>query len=236
MSDPYKILGVSRDATDEEIKKAYRALSRKYHPDANVNNPNKDQAEEMFKIVQQAYDQIVYERQHPNSTSYGDNHSAGGNYTGYTDPWEDFLRQAFYGAGASQNAGNYRRNYSSDDPDTVHMRAAANYINSRHYQEALNVLSTIGNKTAEYYYYCAIANNGLGNKVQALEQARTAAAMEPQNMQYQNLVNMISSGSSWYTSRQPDYGRSGLGGDWCCQSIAASICLSMMCPGTFCCC
>ena len=46
MSDPYRVLGVSRDASEDEIKKAYRTLSRKYHPDANVNNPNKNQAEE----------------------------------------------------------------------------------------------------------------------------------------------------------------------------------------------
>ena len=62
MLDPYSILGVSRDATDEEIKKAYRRLSRKYHPDANINNPNKAQAEEKFKEIQQAYDQIMKER------------------------------------------------------------------------------------------------------------------------------------------------------------------------------
>ena len=43
--DPYKILGVSPDATDEEVKKAYKQLSKKYHPDANINNPNKEQAE-----------------------------------------------------------------------------------------------------------------------------------------------------------------------------------------------
>ena len=54
MTDPYSVLGVSRDATDEEIKKAYRTLSRKYHPDANINNPNKDNAEEIFKTIQQA--------------------------------------------------------------------------------------------------------------------------------------------------------------------------------------
>ena len=65
--DPYQVLGVSRNATDEDIKKAYRKLSRKYHPDANVNNPNKAQAEEQFKRVQQAYKQVMDER---NGTSY----------------------------------------------------------------------------------------------------------------------------------------------------------------------
>ena len=63
MMDPYQVLGVTRGASDEEIKKAYRNLSRKYHPDANVNNPNKAQAEEKFKEVQQAYDQIMKEKQ-----------------------------------------------------------------------------------------------------------------------------------------------------------------------------
>ena len=72
MRDPYQVLGVSRDASDEEIKKAYRALSRKYHPDANVNNPNKEQAEEKFKQIQQAYQQIMDERQRGTSgSSYG---------------------------------------------------------------------------------------------------------------------------------------------------------------------
>ena len=43
MRDPYQVLGVSQDASEEEIKKAYRKLSRMYHPDANINKPNKAQ-------------------------------------------------------------------------------------------------------------------------------------------------------------------------------------------------
>ena len=62
MRDPYDVLGLERGASDDEIKKAYRTLSRKYHPDANINNPNKAQAEERFKEVQQAYEAIQQER------------------------------------------------------------------------------------------------------------------------------------------------------------------------------
>ena len=62
MRNPYEVLEVPETASEEEIKKAYRKLSRKYHPDANVNNPNKAQAEEKFKEIQQAYQQIMKER------------------------------------------------------------------------------------------------------------------------------------------------------------------------------
>ena len=75
--DPYKVLGVSRDATDEEIKKAYRKLSRKYHPDANVGNPNQAAFEEKFKEVQQAYDQIMKEKEYGGSQGgYGPSREA----------------------------------------------------------------------------------------------------------------------------------------------------------------
>ena len=60
MRDPYQVLGVSQDASEEEIKKAYRKLSRMYHPDANINNPNKAQAEEKFKeIILTKLDDII---------------------------------------------------------------------------------------------------------------------------------------------------------------------------------
>ena len=61
--NPYDVLGVPQNASDDEIKKAYRELTRKYHPDANVNNPLADLAEEKFKEVQEAYDEIMRQRE-----------------------------------------------------------------------------------------------------------------------------------------------------------------------------
>ena len=90
MQDPYSILGVSRDASDEDIKKAYRKLSRIYHPDANINNPNKDQAEAKFKEIQQAYQQIMKEKEMgasgytgTGSGGYGDAGSGYGGFGGF---------------------------------------------------------------------------------------------------------------------------------------------------------
>ena len=50
--DPYAVLGVAPSATDEEVKKAYRSLSRKYHPDANVGNPDADKAEDVAAVFE----------------------------------------------------------------------------------------------------------------------------------------------------------------------------------------
>ena len=58
MKDPYEVLGLPHGASNDEVKSAYRRLSRKYHPDANINNPNKAEAEEKFKEIQQAYKTI----------------------------------------------------------------------------------------------------------------------------------------------------------------------------------
>ena len=71
MKDPYKVLGVAREATDEEIKKAYRELARKYHPDNYVNNPLADLVEEKMKEVNEAYDQIQKERAAPGASVHG---------------------------------------------------------------------------------------------------------------------------------------------------------------------
>ncbi len=251
MTDPYKVLGVSRDATDEEIKKAYRNLARKYHPDANVDNPNREKAEEMFKTVQAAYNQIMYERQHPYSTSgsyssSGTGSSSGGyggssggyygNSGGYTyQDFGDFWNEFFGGfAGGSYHQGTGQQ---AQDEDSLRMSAAANYLNSRHYREALNVLNSISSRSAQWYYYSAIANNGLGNNVIALEHARQAASMEPGNSAYQELVQRLQYSGSWYGRQQSTYSPSGMStGQWCFRLCLLNLFCNILCSGGSCCC
>ncbi|MFA6948143.1 MAG: DnaJ domain-containing protein, partial [Eubacteriales bacterium] len=83
MTDPYKVLGVSPDATDDEVKKAYRDLARKYHPDTYVNNPLADLAQEKMKEINEAYDEIQKMRASgAKNTSSQTGGQSGNNYSG----------------------------------------------------------------------------------------------------------------------------------------------------------
>ena len=224
MTDPYSVLGVSRDASDEEIKKAYRTLSRKYHPDANINNPNKDKAEEMFKTVQQAYNQIMKEKEGGYTSSYSQNRGGTGSY-------------GFGGYGGSGSASNMNGN----DQTTIHLRAAANYINNGGYDEALNVLNSMEDRDARWYYYSAQANAGKGNQATAMEHARRAVELAPDNMQYRMFYQRMNSGGEWYTGRQQTYQNPGSSmGGWCMRlillNLACNCCLGgggLCCPGGY---
>ena len=210
--DPYEVLGVSRNASDDEIKKAYRTLSRKYHPDANVNNPNAAQAEEKFKQVQAAYDQIMKEKEQGNGGGYG-------GFGGYGNTG------GFGGYGGASSAG-------QNDEYTMHLNAAMNYIRAGKYNEALNVLSGMGQKTARWYYLSAIANNGLGNNVVALDHAKRAASMQPGNMEYRALVQQLEGGSGWYDQMSTPYGgMSVMGNDFCCRLCLANMLCNLCCFG-----
>ena len=118
--NPYEVLGVDSNATDDEIKKAYKQLSKKYHPDANMNNPNKEAYEEKFKEVQQAYDIIMKQR------------SGQGNYQEF---WNSYTGQQH-----------------DSTQEEIYLNAARNYIQNGRYDEGMNVLNSIENKTAEWYF------------------------------------------------------------------------------------
>lgn len=212
--NPYDVLGVSPDATDDEIKKAYRELSRKYHPDANVDNPLKDLAEEKFKEVQEAYDTIVKERENGGDYRYGY-----GNTGSYN-----------YGSGSySYGNGNYSGAGSSGN---VERQAVYNFINNRRYQEALNLLNRMENRNAEWYYLSAAANAGMGNNVLAQEHAAKAVNMEPNNLQYRQLMNQLSYAGRQYQSNPYGGGYGSAGtcstGNFCCDLwLADTLCECM---------
>lgn len=217
MRDPYQVLGVSPSATEDEIKKAYRSLSRKYHPDANINNPNKEAAEEKFKEIQQAYQQIMKERtEGPSGQSYGDFGGFGG-FGGFGD---------FNGSGTGYEENN-------------HLRAAGNYVRNGYYKEARTVLDDIpeNGRNARWYYYSALAHAGLGNQIAAMEHARRAAALEPNNRDYINLVYQFETGGSWYQQRQYTYGQPyPAGGSICFKLCLANLFCNLCCGGGGLCC
>lgn len=263
MTDPYKILGVSRDASDDEIKKAYRTLSRKYHPDANINNPNKAQAEEMFKTVQQAYNQIMKEKQGGYAGGYsqspfgqggygrggygsaggsgssggygydGDHQQQGQGYGDFGD-FGGFWGFGPFGFGGQGGYTNQNQDFGNDQT-SIHLRAAANYIRNGSYAEALNVLNNIEERDGRWYFYSAQANSGLGNQATALEHAKRAVEMDPDNMQYQTLYSQLQSGGQWYAGRGQAYGRPASGtGSFCLKLIILNL-LCNLCGGGLCC-
>lgn len=122
--DPYEILGIPRGASDEEIKKAYRTLSRKYHPDANVNNPNAAQAEERFKQVQAAYDQIMKEKEQGGFGGYEQRASSGqeDDDTRYLNAAMNYAR-----AGSYREALNVLSGISRKDAGWYYVSAIANH-------------------------------------------------------------------------------------------------------------
>lgn len=253
-TDPYEILGVSRDATTDEIKKAYRKLSRKYHPDANINNPNAAEAEEKFKAVQQAYEQIMDEKEHGGRFSgshYGPGSSrssggfGGGSYGQNQNDYDDWFGGfgGFGGFGSpyghgnnQQNRGGYNQgNYSSNSSTNSYLQAAANYINSAHYQEALNVLNGMNDRPAHWYFLSAYANRGLGNTILALEHAKQAVTMEPSNYQYKALLDQLQNGGQWYHNMGGNYGRTSSSSmnKWCIDMLLLNLFCNCCCSGRF---
>lgn len=248
MTDPYSVLGIQPGADEETIKKAYRQKCKQYHPDLHPDDPT---CEDKFKEVQAAYSEIMRLRsgggsRQQSQSGYGQSRSSGsyGGYsqqnTGYQDPF------GFGGFGFDPfGFGGYetRSNTGRESPE---MQAANNYIRNGYYTEALNVLNSVptADRTARWHYYAALANSGLGNNINAQNEARTAVNMEPNNYEYQRLLDRLQNPGRTYSTYQQAYTQPGSRmqqGNFCLQAwlylIMCNLCSICCCGrgGFFCC-
>lgn len=168
MNDPYSVLGVSRGATDEEIKTAYRALARKYHPDNYANNPLADLANEKMKEINEAYDQITQERRagagsagNASGGSYGS-----GSYSG--------------GSGSYSGSGRYAE--------------VRTMINNGRVDEAQSVLDgvPVSDRDAEWHFLMGSVLYRRGWINEAYVNFQNAYRMQPGNQEYREAVERIS--------------------------------------------
>lgn len=208
IDDPYKVLGVSPNATDDEIKQAYRRLAKKYHPD---RNPGDAEAAKKMQEVNAAYEQIK------NPDAY--KKQSGGGYGGYQ------------GYGYGPFGGGYSSQQQTGDQ---YQQAAYQYIRFGRYQEALNVLQNATEKNAQWYYLSALANDGLGNQVTALEHIRRAVSMDPNNPTYLRALQQIENGGAAYRQQAGNFrGINIRGGLW--QLCLCYFLQLFCCRGIYCC-
>ena len=175
IDDPYAVLGVSRDASDDEIKRAYRRLAKQYHPDVN---PGDEYAAQQMQKINAAYEQI----KNPQKS-----YQSSGGYGGYGYGYDPF-------------GSSWQQSQSYTNRDEQNLRVAQQYIQFRQFESALNILQHVADHNARWYYLSALANYGMGNQITGLEHIRRAVSMEPDNMEYIQTLSAMENGG--YTYRQ----------------------------------
>ena len=200
MNDPYKILGVSPTATDDEIKSAYRALARKYHPDKYRDSDLAEMAGEKMKEINAAYDEIQKIR------------------AGKAPGGQSAYGQNPYG----QNPYGQYQGGSSNPYIT-----ARQLINLRRVAEAAQVLSTIpeGERGAEWHFLMGCVAVSRGHYVDAQQFFDTACGMDPENPEYRNAQERLRNRGNGFGSGQGSMG----GGCSCCDICTAFMCADCCC-------
>lgn len=176
--NPYEVLGVSENATDEEIKKAYKELVKKYHPDKYQNNPLADLAEEKLQEVNEAYDML--------------------------------MKGSRGGSGRS----------SSVSFDSMQVRR---YIDSGNLAAAERILNGTNDRSAEWFFLSGMLSYRKGWYDDAASKLRTAADMDPSNIEYSQAYGRIINMGGQFQNQA--YGRGYRSNDdMCCQALQCYIC------------
>lgn len=204
MRDPYKVLGVSPTASDEEIKEAYRALVKKYHPDRYANSPMQEQAQEKLKEINLAYDTITKQREGGDGQGFGGFGGFGG---GSTPPrWDS--------QGGTEQFADIRE-----------------MISRGLIAQAEAALERMHNRTAEWYYLRGMVYMRRGWYAQARQCFDTAAQMEPDNPEYQVAAQRMQGAYQSGWQRRSGTGGRGLSDNHCCTACLMMSCLNTCCGG-----
>ena len=202
MSDPYKILGVSSDASDEQIKSAYRELAKKYHPDNYDQSPLADLAAEKMKEVNEAYDQIMSERKKTKNRG-------GSSYSAYDG-----------------NVGGYRRNSNFSDVRNLIMN---NRIADA--EQILNGVPPVS-RDAEWYFLKGTVLYKKGWLDEAYNHFATACDKDPGNAEYAAAYNQIQNQRNGvyggYNTRRANTAGGCTPCDMCSSLICADCCCECM--------
>lgn len=210
---PYEILGVSPNASKDEIAKAYRKLAKKYHPDLN---PGDEAAAKKMSEINAAYDQIKSGK----ASAYGASDSSSSSDSG----WAQYDRSRGQYGGDRHYGGSYGGRYTADD--YARLDSVRAYIENDRYEEAINLLNSMGRRNAEWYYLSAVANHAAGNSITALQHAREAVGLEPNNLEYRRTLAEIEASGRQYRTWQSSNGF---------RLMNAAQCCSVLCAAEMCC-
>ncbi|MBQ5365822.1 MAG: DnaJ domain-containing protein [Spirochaetales bacterium] len=209
VQDPYSVLGVSKDATEQEIKKAYRQKAKLYHPDFHPDDPEAarkmNEVNEAYDMLtnpdkyaarraqQQQYQQQQYQQQSRYSSTYSSDQ--GGWSSDFGFGFSDFFG---FGAGNTRYDTRPRR----ESTDSAEIASVIDLLNSGRYQEAIAGLSRIVStyRNARWYYLASLAYHGTGNNARAIDLLTKAIQMAPDNRMYQQLLQEYRHNARTYTS------------------------------------
>ena len=208
--DPYKVLGVTPQTSDDDVKRAYRELARKYHPDNYVNNPLADLAEARMKEINEAYDMIMNQRSGKSSGAAGGQSYGGG--------------QQYGGAGYQQ-----QRAYTGANAALYTQVRQA--INQGNLGLAEQLLQRAAGRDAEWFYLMGSVYYRKGWYDEALRAYTQACQMDPANGEYRTALNNLNM-SGGYGGYRPMQQTSMC--DFCVQMAICNCCLNACCAGGGC--
>lgn len=200
MNDPYKVLGVSPNATEAQIKEAYRELAKKYHPDKYVDNPLADLAAEKMREINEAYDYLMKNKNQNNRT--------GGSYSN------------------SYGGYNYNNTSSNSNNPLNHIRKM---VNENRLDEAEAALNSVSVRNAEWHFLMGAVKQKRGWHDMAYQHFARAVQLDPYNAEYRNAYNTMNAQRGFYTSTSNGYGYNNTSTCCTCDNCTSLLCADCCC-------